>query len=123
MSKLIKHFDFNVIVKEKLEIKAASLLFRTMYFHIYSSTFSMSKWPRKVRKIKQPTRYMFKKPQFTPKSGFFPKSVPFHRKNVPLTRHWHWIRHCQWHWHFRRPCLDRTFQFSRRWSSSVVFSV
>jgi hypothetical protein len=32
MSKLIKHVDFNVIVKEKLEMKAASLLFRTMYF-------------------------------------------------------------------------------------------
>ena len=32
MSKLIKHEDFKVNLKEKLVLKAASLLFKTMYF-------------------------------------------------------------------------------------------
>ena len=31
--------------------------------------------------------------------------VPKHAADAALAleRHWHWVGHCQWHWHFRRP--------------------
>ena len=36
------------------------------------------------------------------------KPVPFQCEILPLTRHWHWYKHWQCHWHFWPPCMKES---------------